>query len=164
MISNLFRTIENFRCHRLWKFTCLGYVLASGHPLLFLDLLLLLSLFLKFLLFLLCIGQLLGHQAFSFFFKLGLCLVARDLPFYTEEHGSKFCQPVRIDNSDAVHVFFCSHDKLMIHDVFWNVSQAKQGAAHMKLTRNTSSHINIVPNTFDFGGINEVTWTNCLTY
>lgn len=34
----------------------------------------------------------------------------------------------------------------------------------MEFRRHTGPHIHIIPNTLDFGGIDEVTWTHCLSY
>ena len=108
------------------------------------------------LLLFLCLLQLLCHHVLPLLLQLCLTLISRFLAFYTEEHWSQFSQPVGVDSSHTAHVLFGSHDKLMIDNVFRNIAKTKESTAHMKTAGYTSSHIDVIADALDFGGVDEI--------
>jgi len=55
------------------------------------------------------------HEEFASVFKLTFRLSISKAFFHTKEHGSHFGQPIGIDSSDAMHIFFRSHNELMVY-------------------------------------------------
>lgn len=52
----------------------------------------------------------------------------------------------------------------MVDTVFRDMAQAKKSATHVQSTRNSSPHIDVLPNTLDLSRIDEVTRTDSLPY
>lgn len=50
----------------------------------------------------------------------------------------------------------------MIHNILWNVAEAKQCTTHVQPTGDTSSHVYIIPDTLNFGSVNKIARTDNL--